>query len=76
MRTSINFMSDHFVFKIPVYLIQGNEDLLTPKEITTDYFDKIQAPEKKYYLLPKTAHGFNMSLMETQYRIFKNIKTS
>ncbi|QKJ61755.1 S9 family peptidase [Flavobacterium sp. M31R6] len=73
--TTINLMRDNLEFKIPVYLIQGNEDIMTPKENSKKYFDKIQAPKKEYYLLPKAAHGFNQSVVETQYKIFKSIKT-
>lgn len=74
MSASINLMQDNLNFQIPVYLIQGNEDLLTPKEKTKKYYNKIKAPKKKYYLLPKTAHGFNQSVLNTQYKIFKIIK--
>lgn len=74
MNTKIDLMSDNFNFKIPVYLIQGNEDLLTPKASTEKYFNKLKAPKKKYYLLPNTAHGFNLAVLETQYKIFKSIK--
>lgn len=74
MRSSINLLNDNLTFEVPVYLIQGEEDILTPKESTKAYFDKIQAPQKEYYLLPKTAHGFNISVMETQYEVFKGIK--
>lgn len=75
MSAGINLLKDNLDFKIPVYLIQGDEDLLTPKEKTKNYFDKIKAPEKKYYLVPKTAHGFNLAVLEIQYKIFKSIKT-
>lgn len=76
MCANINFLKDNLDFKIPVYFIQGNEDIMTPKESSKAYFEKIQAPEKKYFLLPKAAHGFNESVVEMQYRIFKSIKTS
>ncbi|MEB2776406.1 alpha/beta hydrolase [Algoriphagus sp. D3-2-R+10] len=75
MSADINLMKDNLDFQIPVYLIQGNEDILTSKEETKKYFNKIKAPKKKYYLLPKTAHGFNLLVLETQYKIFKRIKT-
>lgn len=74
MLSTINLLRDNLDFKIPVYLIQGNEDILTPKEMSKKYFDKINAPKKEYYLLPKAAHGFNLSVVETQYKIFKTIK--
>jgi pimeloyl-ACP methyl ester carboxylesterase len=54
-----------------VYLIQGEEDILTPKEITKAYFDKINAPEKEFFLLPKTAHGFNQPVINMQYKIME-----
>lgn len=76
MSATIDLMKDNLNFKIPVYFIQGEEDILTPQEKTKRYFDKISAPKKKYYLLPKTAHGFNMSVLRTQAAIFKNIKSS
>ncbi len=74
IRSSINFLKNNLNFKIPVYFIQGEEDILTPKELTRMYFDKLKAPEKKYILLPGAAHGFNKSVIDTQYRIFKSIK--
>lgn len=75
MISTINLMKDNLDFKIPVYLIQGNEDILTPKENSKKYFDTIKAPKKEYYLLPKAAHGFNESVVEAQYKIFKSITT-
>lgn len=75
MSGTIDLMKDNLDFKIPVYLIQGNEDILTPKEMSKKYFDKLKAPKKEYFLLPKAAHGFNLSVLETQYKIFKSIKT-
>lgn len=74
MIANINLMRDNLDFKIPVYLIQGNEDIMTPKENSKHYFDTIKAPKKEYYLLPKAAHGFNQSVVDAQYKIFKSIK--
>jgi len=73
MRSSINFLINNTNFQLPVYFIQGEEDILTPKESTRAYFDKLKAPKKRYFLLPKTAHGFNQSVVDTQYKIFKSI---
>ncbi len=38
MSTSIDLMKDNLEFKIPVHFIQGEEDILTPKETTKKYF--------------------------------------
>jgi pimeloyl-ACP methyl ester carboxylesterase len=74
MRSSINFLKNNLTFKIPVYFIQGEADILTPKESTRYYFDTLKAPEKDYVLLPKTAHGFNQAVVDAQYKVFKRIK--
>ena len=76
MSADIDFMKTNLEFKLPVFFIQGEEDILTPKEKTKAYFKKIKAPKKKYYLLPKTAHGFNASVLETQFKIFRLIENS
>lgn len=75
MSAGIDLLTDNAEFKVPVYLIQGNEDILTPRQASENYFKHLRAPEKKYYLLPKTAHGFNKYVLDTQYKIFKSIKT-
>lgn len=76
MMLGINFLKDGLDFKIPVYLIQGEEDILTPKEITEAYFNKIKAPSKKFIVLPNTAHGFNLLVVETHYNIMKGFKAN
>ena len=73
MMANVHFSKDALHFKIPVYLIQGEEDILTPKEITKKYFDQIRAPKKEYVLVPGAAHGFNESVLKTQFKIVKSI---
>jgi pimeloyl-ACP methyl ester carboxylesterase len=71
MASGIDFNEDGFSFKIPVYIIQGEKDILAGKEMTKSYFDKIKAPEKEYFLLADAAHGFNESVVDKQYQILK-----
>lgn len=74
MCANINLLKDRLTFSIPVYFIQGNEDLLTPKENSRKYFEAIMAPTKKYFLLPRAAHGFNEAVLEKLYSICKGIQ--
>lgn len=74
MRATINFLQNNIRFEIPVYMIQGEHDLLTPKTKTALYFKKLHAPKKEYFLLPTAAHGFNAEVLETQYKVFKRIE--
>ena len=69
MVSEIDFNEYGLQFDIPVYYIQGKEDILTSTAINKPYFDKIKAPKKKYFLVPDAAHGFNRSLVEKQYEI-------
>ena len=69
MSSTVDFMKEGLEFKVPVYLIQGEEDILTPQEMTKAYFDKINAPEKEFFLIPGAAHGFNQSVVDMHYKI-------
>lgn len=69
MVAGIDFSEDALHFKIPIFLIQGEGDILTSKNLSKPYFDKITAPNKAYFLLPKAAHGFNQSVVDKQYEV-------
>lgn len=58
-------------FGMPVYLVQGQEDLLTPISVTRPYFDSLQAPDKAMVVVPKAGHGPNEAVLATQYRLLK-----
>lgn len=72
MSSGIDFMIQGVDFKLPVYLIQGEHDILTPKTITEKYFKEIKAPEKKLIVVPDAAHGHNQSVVEAQYEVLMN----
>ena len=67
--SAVNFFNDGLTFKIPVYFIQGETDIQTPEVISREYFNQLTAPEKKFIVLPNTAHGFNQTVINAQYKI-------
>jgi pimeloyl-ACP methyl ester carboxylesterase len=69
MAANIDFSTDATHFKIPVYYVQGAEDILTSKEVNKPYFEKIEAPTKDYFLIPNAAHGFNEAVVDKLYEI-------
>ncbi|QCR23591.1 alpha/beta fold hydrolase [Pontibacter sp. SGAir0037] len=71
MEAEVNFMKNGLHYKIPVYLIQGEEDILTSKELTKAYFDKVKAPKKEFVLVPGAAHGHNQAVIDAQYNAVK-----
>ena len=72
MSSTVDLLNEDLSFKVPVYLIQGEEDILTPLEITKAYFDKISAPAKEFFVIPGAVHGFNQSVVDMHYTILKS----
>lgn len=58
-------------FELPMYLLQGTEDLLTPLEVTRPYFDSLQAPDKALLLVPLAGHDPNEPMLAAQMQVLK-----
>jgi len=43
-------------FAIPIFILQGQEDLTALPELAKAYFDSIKAPRKQFCLVPGTGH--------------------
>jgi pimeloyl-ACP methyl ester carboxylesterase len=43
-------------FKIPIFIVQGEQDLTAMPELAKAYFDSIKAPRKQFLLVPGTGH--------------------
>ena len=43
--------------KVPVFIIQGSEDLNTPTPLAKAYFEQLQAPAKAYLEVPGAGHN-------------------
>lgn len=61
-------------FDIPVYLIQGAEDLVTTKEVSKAWFDSISAPHKDHIVLDRVGHDPNTAMVEAQYKVLKSLR--
>ncbi len=58
-------------FDVPVFLVQGAEDLVTVPAVAKTYFDSIRAPRKRYVLLPATGHDPNPSTIDAIHKLLK-----
>lgn len=58
-------------FPMPIFIIQGKQDLLTMPAVTKAYFDRIKAPTKQYILLDKVGHDPNPLMIDAQFRVLK-----
>ncbi len=56
-------------FKLPVFLVQGEDDLVTVPAVARRYFDAIAAPHKEFFLLARTGHDPNPPMIAAQWRI-------
>ena len=55
----VNLIRDVPELKIPVFIMQGENDHHTETSLAKAYFDSLQAPTKKWYLFEDAGHGAN-----------------
>ncbi|WP_296944100.1 alpha/beta fold hydrolase [uncultured Massilia sp.] len=58
-------------FAMPVYMVQGAQDLVTMPAQAKRYFDTIKAPRKEFVLVERTGHDPNVPMLAAQYRLLK-----
>ena len=63
-------------FAMPVYLLQGEVDLVTPPELSRAYFDDLSAPEKTYVPLARTGHDPNPIMIEAQHAALRQLRAA
>lgn len=58
-------------YRVPVYFFQGVHDHHTYYEGAQNYFDKLNAPEKRFYTFPDAAHFPHIDCFDEFERIIK-----
>lgn len=61
-------------FALPVYMLQGEADLVTPPEVSKAHFDDLTAPEKVFISLPRTGHDPNQTMIDAQPAALKKVR--
>lgn len=74
MVNNINFDKTGLTFKLPVFMIQGEYDILCSQELNKPYFEKIRAPRKEYYTVSNAAHFINEAIVKKEYEIVKSLR--
>ena len=54
--SKFDIRSESAEYKVPIYYILGENDWQTPHIISEEYFEKINAPRKKIYLIAEAGH--------------------
>jgi len=51
-----DLLANEWQFDVPVALIMGRHDMVTPTQLAKEYFDQIEAPLKAWYEFEESAH--------------------
>ena len=51
-----DLLTSEWQFDVPVALIMGRHDMVTPTQLAREYFDRIDAPLRAWYELEDSAH--------------------
>ena len=71
MASRVNLPALGTAFTVPVFLVQGEEDLLTTPAGTRRYYDSISAPQKDYISLPRVGHDPNQPMVDAQFKLLQ-----
>lgn len=71
MLSRLDLARDDLDFAIPVFLIQGEHDLVTAPEVAEAWFNAISAPRKTFLRLPATGHDPNLAMIEAQRAVLR-----
>lgn len=69
---NINLIRNVPEWKIPVYIMQGDNDHSTETALAKAYFDTLKAPIKKWYLFENATHAVQMEYPEKYRSIYIN----
>lgn len=67
--TAVDLLSGATNFAVPIFVIQGEEDLTASPVIAKCYFDAITAPKKQFVLVPGTGHEPSTTELETLFSV-------
>jgi len=73
MLSTVDLPALGTTFGLPVYLIHGEQDLVTVPAIARRYFDTIDAPHKEFITLPRSGHDPNAAMIEAEHRVVQRI---
>ncbi len=73
---NVDYRKGDLNFEIPVYFLSGDHDYNCPWPLVREYSDRIQAPDKKFYLVENAAHSPLWEQADVSYDILKEIKTN
>lgn len=74
MGPKIDLRKLGMAFAMPVYMLQGEADLVTPPEVSKAYFDDLTAPKKAFVPLASTGHDPNQTMIDAQLAALEQVR--
>lgn len=71
MFAAVNLPALGTQFELPVFLVMGEQDLLTSSAIARRYFDSITAPHKGFTVVKRAGHDPNQAVLDAQWTILR-----
>lgn len=75
MGTRIDLAKLGTRFEMPVIMLQGDEDLVTPPDVSRAYFNSLKAPRKAFIRLRRTGHDPNRTMIDAQLKALKGLRS-
>lgn len=73
MATRVDLPALGKKYALPMFFIQGEEDLLTRPSVTRAFVDSLQAPRKQLVMVPRAGHDPNFALIDAHYRVLTEV---
>lgn len=58
-------------FSLPVYFVMGQEDMLSAPDVARRYFDRVEAPYKRFVVVPRAGHDPNEPMLAAQLQVLR-----
>ena len=58
-------------FAIPVFFVEGAQDLLATPDVAQRYYDSLKAPQKDLVLPAHAGHDPNQDVIDAGYKLLK-----
>jgi pimeloyl-ACP methyl ester carboxylesterase len=70
----IDFSKMNPSFKVPLYFVSGEFDILTSIDVLKPWFERIEAPDKELYIVKGAGHDWSPSILQKQLSIVKKLR--
>lgn len=67
--TQVNLPALGAEFDVPIFVVQGEQDLWTAPDLARSYFESVTAPSKQFFLVEGAGHELSVNGMDLIYQV-------